>query len=351
MGNSKCRWERKSFAKIPSVMEVPNLIEIQKGSYERFLQYGQPPEKRREIGLHSVFTSVFPIYDLKGISSLEFVKYSFGKPKYDIVECRKRGGTYAAPLKVFVRLVLCEKDKDQENRTVKDVKEQEIYLGDIPLMTDQGTFIINGTERTVVSQMHRSPGVFFGKEVVKDQLGRVTFLARIIPYRGSWVEFEVGHDETVQMRIDRRRKLPATLLLRSAGLEKDEEILKEFYRIEEVELSSDKVKITLNPDIHVGMKVNDDIFDDKKNILVKAGHKITKGVFRKMEKADTVSLNTKISYLKGKITAVDIVDENSGDLLAPCNSELDESSIATIVEAGIKRLSLLGVSGTQDMVI
>src|SRR5690606_13302677 len=213
---------RKNFAKIQKIIDIPNLIDIQKRSYDQFLQEDVPPEKREDVGLQGVFKSVFPIKDFNETSSLEFVSYSIEKPKYDEDECRQRGMTYASPMKVVVRLVVWDRDEETGAQSIRDVKEQEVYFGDIPRMTEHGTFIINGTERVVVSQLHRSPGAFFDHDRGKGHSsGKLLFSARIIPYRGSWLDFEFDHKDIIYVRIDRRRKLPVTTLLRALGAVED----------------------------------------------------------------------------------------------------------------------------------
>ena len=209
---------RKSFAKIPTIMDVPNLIEIQKHSYEKFLQADVAPEKREDTGLQGVFKSVFPIKNYNETSSLEFISYTLGSPKYDIQECRQKELTYAAPLKVLIRLVVFDVNHETGARTIRDMKEQEVYFGEIPLMTDTGTFVINGTERVVVSQLHRSPGIFFDHDKGKTlSSGKFLYSARIIPNRGSWIDIEFDPKDIIYVRIDRRRKFPVTVLLKALG--------------------------------------------------------------------------------------------------------------------------------------
>src|ERR1700729_636700 len=214
---------RKNFGRIETITSMPNLIEVQKNSYDHFLQINIAAEHRTNTGLHSVFKSVFPIKDFAETATLEFVRFHFDHPKYDVEECRSRGINYAAPLRVTLRLIVWIVDADTGAREIKDIKEQDVYMGDIPLMTDNGTFVINGTERVIVSQLHRSPGVFFTKE------GTRSFLAKIIPYRGSWVEFEYDQKDVLSVRIDRKRKFHGTVFLRALGLETDESILRQFY--------------------------------------------------------------------------------------------------------------------------
>ena len=222
---------RTNLGQTDSVEEIPNLIDIQKSSYEKFLQSDLNPRERREVGLESVFRSVFPIKDFDGTSELVYVSYNLERPKYDVDECRQRGMTFAAPLKVKLRLIVFETEEETGARSVKDIKEQDVYMGDIPLMTDKGTFIVNGTERVIVSQMHRSPGVFFDHDKGKTHAsGKLLFAARVIPYRGSWLDFEFDAKDIVYVRIDRRRKLPATTFLYALGMD-GEEILTTFYDV------------------------------------------------------------------------------------------------------------------------
>src|SRR6266516_4329610 len=220
---------RKSFAKIGKIIDIPNLIDIQKQSYEKFLQKDIPADQREDVGLQGVFKSVFPIKDFSETSSLEFVSYTLDKPKYDVDECRQRGMTYAAPIKVVIRLVVWDTNEETGSQSIRDVKEQEVYFGEIPLMTENGTFIINGTERVVVSQLHRSPGVFYDHDK-----GKSHYLGKIIPYRGSWVEFEYDTKNILYVRIDRKRKFLASIFLRALGLKNDAEILQTFYPLERI---------------------------------------------------------------------------------------------------------------------
>ena len=225
--------ERVSFGKIPAAIELPNLIEVQRKSYDRFLQMDVPSQEREDLGLQEVFRTIFPISDFRETATLEFVEYSIGEWEwpFDEEECQSRGMTYAVALRVTIRLVVWDKDPETGSKTIRDIKEQEVYLGDIPLMTNRGTFIINGTERVIVSQLHRSPGIFF-----HPGSGRTMFIAQVIPYRGSWVEFELDSRDLVQVRIDRRRKFPATVFLKALGLETPEEVLRAFYRPVELSL-------------------------------------------------------------------------------------------------------------------
>src|SRR3954464_6156294 len=235
---SENRRIRKEFTKISTPVEIPNLIELQRKSYEKFLQADVPPQKRDSTGLQAVFKSVFPIEDFNRTASLEFESYTLEKPKYDVGECRQRGMTFAAPLKSTVRLVVYDVDEEAGTRNIRDIKEQEVYMGEIPLMTEAGSFIINGTERVIVSQLHRSPGVIFDHDQGKSHSsGKILYSARIIPHRGSWLDFEFDHKDILYARIDRKRKMPATVVLRALGYS-NQEILKYFYKIEKVILES-----------------------------------------------------------------------------------------------------------------
>src|SRR6187402_2268339 len=267
---------RKSFGSNREVTEMPNLIEVQKASYDQFLLVDEPKGGRKDEGLQSVFRSVFPITDFSNTASLEFVKYEFEQPKYDVDECRQRDMTFAAPLKVTLRLIVFDVNEETGARSVKDIKEQDVYMGDMPFMTMNGTFVINGTERVIVSQMHRSPGVFFDHDRGKTHSsGKLLFAARIIPYRGSWLDFEFDAKDIVYVRIDRRRKLPVTTLLYALGLN-DEEILSTFYKHITVKESKRGWKMPFLPEKMRGMTPTADLADAKTGeIVVKAGEKIT----------------------------------------------------------------------------
>src|SRR6187401_3408780 len=266
---------RKNFAKITKIIDIPNLIDIQKQSYEKFLQKDITPDQREDVGLQGVFKSVFPIKDFSENSSLEFVSYNLDKPKYDVDECRQRGMTYAAPIKVVIRLVVWDTNEETGAQSIRDVKEQEVYFGEIPLMTDQGTFIINGTERVVVSQLHRSPGVFFDHDKGKTHSsGKLLYTARVIPYRGSWLDFEFDHKDLIYVRIDRRRKMHATVLLRALGYS-TQDLLNYFYDTEIIHFEPQKkYSRQVNYELLVGQRATRDIRNPKtKDILVKKNRK------------------------------------------------------------------------------
>ncbi len=333
---------RYSYAKIPQVVEVQNLIEIQKRSYEAFLQTKLAPEERRAIGLQSVFHSVFPIQDFNQTASLQFVSFSFDKPKYEVDECRERGMTFAAPLKVTVRLVVWDVDEDTESQNIRDIKEQEVYFGDLPIMTENGTFIINGTERVVVSQLHRSPGIFFDQDRGKTSYsGKVIFSARIIPNRGSWLDFEFDAKDILHVRIDRRRKLPATVLLRALGYN-EEELLEYFYDHETVLIDDQQLRKVFQQDLHKGTRTNVEIVDPATGeVLVKADKKLGTGLVRKINKAGLEHLPLGEDDVIGMVVAHDVIDMNTGEVIAECNEELTEESLQLIRDRGIKEVTTL----------
>ena len=240
---------RKDFSKIPTILEIPDLIEIQKRSYDSFLQKELSSDKRKDMGLQAAFKSVFPIYDFNETAMVDYLGYSLGDPKYSIWECLQRGANYAAPLKIKTRLVFFEKDEQTATKRVKDIKEQEVYVGDLPLMTDTGTFIVNGTERVVVSQLHRSPGAFFTHDKGRTHTsGKILYSARIIPYRGSWLDFEFDVKDIVYVRIDRRRKIPATILLKAFGYS-NEDLLRMYYPIENIRIKKDGFTRGIHADV------------------------------------------------------------------------------------------------------
>jgi DNA-directed RNA polymerase subunit beta len=385
--------ERVDFAKIKTVFPIPNLLEVQKQSYQRFLQMDLLPEEREDIGLQSVFASVFPITDFRGTSSLEFVEYSIGNweckcgrltglehlrakcsdcgdslvlnpysiddiicrncgernanevprcddcgdavqlnLKYNIDECKERGMTYAVPLKVTVRLVVWDKDPDTDVKTIRDIKEQEVFFGDIPLMTENGIFIINGTERVIVSQLHRSPGVFFEAGAQKSY-----YLAKIIPYRGSWVEFEFDNKNLLYVRIDRKRKFLATTFLRALGLNSDEDILKTFYKVSSIGIRENSLYWKLDENL-IGNKLSKDIPDPskRKGVLVAAGRKITNTAFAQLRKARVEEVEIGIEDLEGAYSVREIVDDSSGEVLVEANTPVTPATVNQLIEAGIQ---------------
>jgi len=388
--------DRTNFSKIRTAIQIPNLIEVQKNSYERFLQMNMLPEEREDTGLQAVFNSVFPISDFRGVSTLEFISYSIGnweckcgnlkglhhlrstckscgatittnpfqaEPtvmcpkcgttnknqvtfcnkcgdpvqlnlKYDVAECQERGMTYAAPLKVIIRLTIFDKDPDTGAKTIRDIKEQEVYFGEIPLMTENGTFIINGTERVIVSQLHRSPGVFFESTPSKSY-----YLGKIIPYRGSWVEFEYETAKNIlYVRIDRKRKFLATIFLRALGLKSDEEIIRAFYRTDRLTIEGKKIFWNVSDNI-VGLKVSKDITHPKaKEVLVHAGKKITSSVYNHIKQAKVERFEVNPEDLEGAFAVGDIVDTNTGEVIVETNNELTQNIIRSIIDAGVPEL-------------
>jgi DNA-directed RNA polymerase subunit beta len=388
--------ERVNFSKIRTAIQIPNLIEVQKNSYERFLQMNMLPEEREDTGLQAVFNSVFPISDFRGVSTLEYISYSIGnweckcgnlkgldklrstckscgasiavnpfsaEPtvmcskcgtqnknqvtfcnkcgdpvqlnlKYDVAECQERGMTYAAPLKVVIRLTIFDKDPETGAKTIRDIKEQEVYFGEIPLMTDNGTFIINGTERVIVSQLHRSPGVFFESTPAKSY-----FLGKIIPYRGSWVEFEYETAKNIlYVRIDRKRKFLATIFLRALGLKTDEEIIRAFYKTDRITIEGKKLNWTVSDNIQ-GLKVSKDIVHPKsKEVLVHAGKKISAKAFADIKHAKVERFEVIPEDLEGAFAAADVVDTNTGEVIVETNNELSQAQIRTIMDAGVPEL-------------
>jgi len=343
---------RKNFGKLNKIVEVPNLIDIQKRSYDKFLQRDQPADERDDIGLQAVFKSVFPIKDFGETSSLDFVSYALDRPKYDEDECRARGMTFAAPIKVIVRLIVMDVDDETGTQSIRDVKEQEVYFGEIPLMTQHGTFIINGTERVVVSQLHRSPGVFFDHDRGKTHSsGKKLFSARVIPYRGSWLDFEFDHKDLIYVRIDRRRKLYATVLLRALGYT-TQELLDYYYDketviLEEGEPDEDGV-ITptlarrVDYDLLGGQRAPHDIKDPASgNVLVKKGRKISRAHIKRMRNAGIETLPMAVEELVEKVAAEDIIDENTGEVLLNSNEDITEEHVNRLIEAGVKKFSVL----------
>src|SRR6202171_3552847 len=383
--------ERVDFSKIKTSIPIPNLIEIQKKSYERFLQMNLLPQERDDTGLESVFKSVFPISDFRGLSQLEFVDYAIGnweckcgnlkglhhlrstcrnpacgatiqtdpfhsgevlcqrcgtfnknivtfcnrcgdpvglQLKYDVTECEERGMTYAAPLKVTIRLTVFDKDPETGNKAIRDIKEQEVFFGEIPLMTENGTFIINGTERVIVSQLHRSPGVFFERQQAQGY-----FLGKIIPYRGSWVEFEYDNKNLLHVRIDRKRKFYGTVFLRALGLKADADILRAFYKCSEVVISGKKLQWKVT-DALIGHKISHAITKSGDTIATQ-GRKITASVFKEIQKAKVDHVEVAPNDLEGAYVAADVIDTDTGEVLIEANHELTTTIVGKLMEAKI----------------
>lgn len=328
---------RRSFAKVHPIIGIPNLIDIQKLSYAEFLQSEKAPDARAEIGLQSVFKSVFPVQDFDSTASVEFVSYSLEEPKYTMEECRSRGMTYAAPVKVLVRLIIWDVDQDSGTKSIRGFKEQEVYFGEIPLMTHNGTFIINGTERVVVSQLHRSPGVFFDHDKGKSHSsGKFLYNARVIPYRGSWLDFEFDAKDILYCRIDRRRKMPATILLKALGLS-GEELLNHFYAREKILFKDGKFSRKIDLEQLRGQRASTDIFDPKTGkLLAKRNRKIGLAVIKALQAAKVDTLPMTKEDLVGKVIGLDIIDKETGEVLFAVNQELNEAVVDELVLRGIK---------------
>src|SRR6202521_662552 len=386
--------ERIDFSKIKTTVPIPNLIEIQKKSYERFLQMNRLPSEREDAGLQSVFKSVFPISDFRENSSLEFIEYSIGnweckcgrlmglehlrkkcegcgttliadpygegavicpscgraneargdvcdicgttvtmKLKYDVEECQERGMTYAVPLKVTIRLVVWNKDPETGVKTIRDIKEQEVYFGDIPLMTENGTFIINGTERVIVSQLHRSPGAFFHSE------DKTLYVAQIIPYRGSWVEFEYDSKNLLYVRIDRKRKFLASVFLRALGLRGADEIIRSFYSVDKVFLKQGAIAWGV-ADSLVGLRAAKDIVVPGENFTVQSGKKITKNAVEALKRASVEAVEISDAELEGAYAASDVLDPSTGEVILEANEELTPRVVSMAQEKNVDRLDI-----------
>ncbi len=338
---------RKNYAKIGKIIDIPNLIDIQKQSYQKFLQRDIAPDKREDLGLQGVFKSVFPIKDFSETSSLEFVSYQLDRPKYDVDECRQRGMTFAAPIKVVIRLVVWDTNEESGSQSIRDVKEQEVYFGELPLMTENGTFIINGTERVVVSQLHRSPGVFYDHDKGKTHSsGKLLYSARVIPYRGSWLDFEFDPKDLLHVRIDRRRKLHATVLLRALGYS-SEELLNYFYSTETVYLGEGKkYEKSVEYDLLPGQRATRDIrHPDSREILVKKNRKFTRAAIKKLQDSKVDRLAVEVGDVVGKVAANDVIDENTGEVLLSCNEEISEPKLDELREHGIESFKVLFIDG------
>jgi DNA-directed RNA polymerase subunit beta len=357
---------RKSFGRLPEVAPMPNLIDVQRASYEAFLQMEVKPDARAHAGLQEVFKSVFPIDDFAGRGRLEFVQYELEEPKYDVEECIQRGLTFAAPLKVRLRLIVWDVDEDTGSRSVRDIKEQDVYMGDMPLMTDNGTFIINGTERVIVSQMHRSPGVFFDHDKGKTHSsGKYLFAARVIPYRGSWLDFEFDAKDICYVRIDRKRKLPATTLLlaldsvRTEGLRAEkttplepsevrgmdaEEILAAFYGRVVFARNKTGWSRPFDPDSFRGVKLIEPLVDAKTGqVVAERDTKMTPRAARKIAEAGTTEILVSHIDLLGRFVAEDLVNMETGEIWAEAGEELTEPKLALIDELGLDRLPTLAI--------
>jgi DNA-directed RNA polymerase subunit beta len=331
---------RKDFGKLPHVMDVPYLLAIQLDSYRKFTQADLPAAKRDDVGLHAAFRSVFPIVSYSGNAALEYVSYNLGKAAFDVNECILRGVTYAVPLRVKVRLIIY--DRESANKAIKDIKEQEVYMGEIPLMTDNGTFVINGTERVIVSQLHRSPGVFFDHDKGKTHSsGKLLYSARIIPYRGSWLDFEFDPKDLLYVRIDRRRKLPATILLRALGFS-SQEMLEMFFETSTFHVNKNgQFVFEVVPSRLRGDVATFDIKDKKGNVIIEEGRRITARHIRMLEKAAVDKMEVPAEYLLGRSLARDVIDTNTGEVLFECNTEITADMLAKLATAGVEKIETL----------
>src|SRR5713226_599994 len=335
---------RKFFGHIKEVAEMPNLIEVQKASYDQFLMVDEPVGGRLDEGLQAVFRSVFPISDFSGTSMLEFVRYEFESPKYDVDECRQRGMTYAAPLKVTLRLIVFDIDEETGAKSVKDIKEQDVYMGDIPLMTMNGTFVVNGTERVIVSQMHRSPGVFFDHDKGKTHSsGKLLFAARVIPYRGSWLDIEFDAKDIVFARIDRRRKIPVTSLMFALGLD-GETILSTFYKKIIYKRAKEGWRVPFDATRFRGYSTINDLIDaDSGKVVLEAGKKLTVRAARQLQEKGLKALRLSDEELVGNYLAEDLVNPKTGEIYAEAGEEITEKSLKALNEHGYKELPLLDI--------
>ena len=330
---------RKNFGKLPNTMDLPYLLSIQLDSYQKFTQIGLDDNERTDTGLHAALKSVFPIIGYSGNAALEYVDYKLGSPAFEEEECKLRGVTFSVPLRVRVRLIIY--DKDSASKAVKDIREQEVYLGEIPLMTDNGTFIINGTERVIVSQLHRSPGVIFDHDKGKTHSsGKLLYTARVIPYRGSWLDFEFDPKDLLYVRIDRRRKLPSTILLRALGYS-SEEILNVFFDTSVFSVKKDQFSLALDPERLRGEIAAFDIKGKQNKVVVEKGRRITARHIRQLEKDKISSLQVPREYLIGRPVAMDIADEKTGELMLECNTEISDENLDVLLKAGVTRIDTL----------
>ena len=342
MSKNVLRRIRRDYSRIKKVLDIPNLIELQKSSFRQFIQEDVPPAERQDTGLQGVFKSSFPIKDFNQTASLEFVSYQLDEPKYDVHECRNRGMTFSAPVKIVVRLILWDNNEQTGVQSIRDVKEQEVYFGEIPLMTENGTFIINGTERVIVSQLHRSPGIFFEHDKGKTHAsGKLLYSARVIPYRGSWLDFEFDAKDLLYVRIDRRRKLPVTVLLRALGFSA-EELLNQFYKSETFYWEGKKIWKDFEPELLIFQKAAQDIKDPQSGeVLVKKGRKFTRVAIEKLKKAKLKEIPVEQEDMIGRASAHDVVDSATGEIVLAVNEPLTAEKFEKIRELKIPSVQLL----------
>jgi len=337
---------RKNFAKTAQTLEPPHLIAMQRHSYERFLQRDVPPDAREEFGLQAIFKNIFPITDFNGLCSLEFVRYTFGDLKYTVEECIERGMTYEVPVKITVRLITFDVDDATGAQSVRDIKEQDVFLGSLPLMTKDGVYVVNGTERVVVNQLQRSPGLFYTHDDGKSHAsGKRLYSARIIPVRGSWLDFEFDIKNILYVRIDRRRKLPVTVLLKALGYNA-EELLRLFYKVDDVQVKKGGYSLTFKEDTFVGQRLATDLVDPKTGeVIGKKGRKITKALVSRIEKAGIKSIEISAEEVLGRYLVCDLVDPKSSEVIGRCNEEVTETMLKAIEEAKIKSFEVLFIDG------
>ncbi len=333
---------RRKFGQIGEIIQTPHLLGIQRHSYEQFLYGGPSSEDLMESGLQGVFRSVFPIKDFNETASLEFVSYTLGEPKYTVEECHQRGTTYAAPLKVTIQLVLWDVDPRTEVRTIRNVKEQEVYFGEIPLMTSYGTFMVNGTERVIVSQLHRSPGVFFDHDKGKTHAsGKLLYSARIIPYRGSWIDFEFDPKDILHVRIDRRRKFPATVLLRALRMTV-EDLLNYFYPTDTITFDGGRALKKFHPQLLLGLRATHDVRHPKtQDVLVKEGRRFTRNAIRQMEAAEVEQIQIGLGEIVGLVAAHDVLDPETQEVLVECNQEVSQEDLDRLIERKVLTIETL----------
>jgi DNA-directed RNA polymerase subunit beta len=338
---------RKNFGRIRKILDIPDLIDIQTDSYRKFLQQEIAPDKRGNHGLQGAFNSVFPIFDFSGKCSLEFVSYRIGDVRYDMQECIHKGMTYAAPLKIVVRLVVFDTDRNTEPKPIRDIKEQEIYFGEIPLMTENGTFIVNGTERVIVSQLHRSPGIFFDHDRGKTLAsGKLIYSARIIPIRGSWLDLEFDSKDVLYVRIDRRRKMPVTILLKAMG-NSTQFILSYFYDIEQILLDNDRLYISVNDSL-IGEKAPADVVTKGGDVVVKKGRKISKPHLKKIAESSITRIPISDEDIIGRILSADVLDPQTGEILLKCNGELTAEGLQLLREKGIASFQFIRLDEDRE---
>lgn len=344
--------ERKDFSRIRTSIDIPDLIEIQKRSYEEFLQMEVEPDRRKDQGLQAALASVFPITDYNNTAALEFSNYSLGTPKYDERECLEQGMTFAVPLKLRVRLIVFDKEDKGPKKKVLDVREQEVYVGELPLMTERGTFLINGTERVVVSQLHRSPGASFTHDKGRTHAsGKVLYSARIIPYRGSWLDFEFDARDILYVRIDRRRKMPATILLKAFGYSTDD-LLRMYYPVEEIRVSNGKLYRKLDPEIHHGLKCSTEVLEKGgKDPLVREGAKLTKVLIAKLKAAGIKEIPVTPAELVGRAVLTDLVDGGKKQSLAEKNQRLTEDILEKILDSDIAEFKVVYLDTTNATLV